>query len=132
MIDIIVPTYREAENIKDLVDDISTSLQDKFEYNLYIVDDNSCDGTVELVHALNLNWIHLIVRTEDRGLSQSVIAGLNASTADYKVVMDADLSHPANAILPMIDELDNGADFVLGSRYVNGGSTDDDWGFFDG
>lgn len=131
IVDIISPAYKEVDNIEDLVVSIEQALPtNAFCFNLYIVDDNSEDGTVEVVDKLNRDWVHLITRTEGRGLSSAVIAGLNASQAEFKIVMDADLSHPATAIPKMIDELNNGADFVVGSRYIEDGSTDDDWGFF--
>jgi dolichol-phosphate mannosyltransferase len=59
-----------------------------------------------------------------------VMDGLRVATGDTLVCMDADLSHPPEAIGEMLAKLDEGADFVLGSRYVQGGTTSDDWGVF--
>jgi dolichol-phosphate mannosyltransferase len=67
--------------------------------------------------------------TPGRGLSPSVLDGMNLATGDVLVCMDADLSHPPEAIPQMLSKLQEGADFVIGSRYVQGGSTSDDWGF---
>jgi len=95
---------------------------------LLIVDDDSRDGTEALIAARPEPWLKLIVRKEDRGLSQAVLAGLHAARGDLLVVMDADLSHPPEAIADMQQAISDGADFVVGSRYVSGGSTADDWG----
>ncbi len=97
---------------------------------LVLVDDDSQDGTVELVERLARPWVKLLVRSRDRGLSQAVLAGIAQSEGEIVVVMDADLSHPPEVIPDMLRAIDRGADFVLGSRYVEGGETDDSWGLF--
>src|SRR5207247_2034186 len=72
----------------------------------------------------------LLVRTANRGLSPAVLDGLRAARHDRLVVMDADLSHPPEKIPDLLAALEGGADFVIGSRYVPGGSTDAEWGLF--
>lgn len=128
MISIIVPTYQEVENLKPLSEMIQSALNGR-DYEIIIMDDNSQDGSVELCQELAATYpIRIITRTEDRGLSPAVIDGFDHAHGDYIVVMDADLSHPASAIPKMIDQLKSGeSDFVLGSRYVAGGSIDDSW-----
>jgi dolichol-phosphate mannosyltransferase len=69
------------------------------------------------------------VRRSDRGLSQAVLDGLRRARGEYLVCMDADLSHPPEVLPAMLTKLEGGADFVLGSRYVAGGTTSHDWGF---
>ena len=130
-IDVIVPTFREALNIPLLIDRLAV-LKDSHAplLRLTIVDDNSRDGTEEAIQRLNLPWVNLIVRTADRGLSAAVLEGLNRTSGDIIIVMDADLSHPPEAIPGMLAELKNGSDFVVGSRYAEGGVTDDNWGVF--
>ncbi len=130
-ISIIVPTYKEVENIPKLVERLE---QLKTQYpdwviELLVIDDDSSDGT-ELLVELKQPWIRLIVRTENRGLSQAVVEGLKQAKHEFLVVMDADLSHPPEKIPEMVQHLKKGADFVLGSRYVQGASTDVDWGMF--
>ncbi len=71
----------------------------------------------------------MIVRTENRGLSPAVIDGFRAAKFPILVCMDCDLSHPPEKIPQMILALNSGQQFVIGSRYVPGASTDDDWGF---
>jgi dolichol-phosphate mannosyltransferase len=128
-VDVIVPTYREAGNIALLIERLEALRRAYPEpLELTIVDDDSRDGTAEIVERLNLPWVRLIVRKVDRGLSAAVLEGLRHTTGEIIVVMDADLSHPPEAIPSMLQQLNNGSDFVVGSRYVEGGVTDDDWG----
>ena len=130
-ISIIVPTFREAANIPHLAARVAGMFRTSgLSGELLILDDDSRDGTDEVVDALGLPWVRLIVRTRNRGLSPAVIDGLRAARFDRLVVMDADLSHPPEKIPEMLAELDAGADFVIGSRYVAGGTTDAEWGLF--
>jgi len=127
-VSIIVPTYEEAANLAELTSRVA-ALRDRFaSLELIIVDDNSSDGTPEAVEGLGLDWVKLIVRTAERGLSSAVLRGLAEATGDVRIVMDADLSHPPEVIPDMVAALQGGADFVVGSRYVPGGSTEDGWG----
>lgn len=126
---VIVPTFREVEALPDLIDRVArVRVENASISELLIVDDDSRDGTEALIAGRPEPWVKLIVRKEDRGLSQAVLAGLHAARGDLLVVMDADLSHPPEAIADMQREISRGADFVVGSRYVSGGSTADDWG----
>ena len=134
MISIVVPTYQEFENLQPLCEMIHSALADFIEreqlrYEILIMDDNSQDGSIEKTSELAQTYpIRLINRTENRGLSPAVIDGFSEAQGKYVVVMDADLSHPASAIPEMIQQLKEGtSDFVLGSRYVEGGSIDDSW-----
>jgi len=128
---IIVPTYKEVENIPFLVERIAKVLDPaQWSVELLLMDDDSRDGSDELVGRMGLPWVKLVTRTSNRGLSPAVLDGLRRATGEYLVVMDADLSHPPEVVPKLIDELERGADFVLGSRYVSGGTTDDDWGLF--
>ena len=130
-IDVIVPTYREAAALPHLIERLSTVRDEHaLDLRLLIMDDDSRDGTAELVAGLKLPWVHLTIRTRDRGLSQSVLAGLRSAAADVLVCMDADLSHPPETIPGMLTALHDGADFVVGSRFCAGGSTDAHWSIF--
>ena len=129
-VSVVVPTYREAENLPHLVDRLASVARGaRLRLDLTIVDDDSRDGTAELVRARPEDWVRLVVRTTDRGLSQAVLEGLRQAEGDVLVCMDADLSHPPETIPRMLEKLVEGADFVIGSRYTDGGSTADDWGF---
>jgi dolichol-phosphate mannosyltransferase len=130
-IDVVVPTFKESLNIPFLIERLAVLKGSHApQLHLTIVDDNSRDGTEEVIQQLNLPWVSLIVRTTGRGLSSAVLEGLNRSSGDIIIVMDADLSHPIEAIPRMLDELAKGSEFVVGSRYAEGGMTDDNWGFF--
>ena len=99
---IVVPTFREAEALPDLIDRVArVRAEHESIRELVIVDDDSRDGTEELVAKRPENWLKLIVRKRDRGLSQAVLAGLHAARGDILVVMDADLSHPPEVIANM-------------------------------
>lgn len=129
-VSIVVPTFRERENLPHLVARVA-EVRDRFqiEAELLFVDDDSRDGSREWVDDEAPDWVRIIVRTEDRGLSPAVVEGLRAARHPVLVVMDADLSHPPEKIPDMILALQAGQQLVIGSRYVPGGSTDDDWGF---
>jgi dolichol-phosphate mannosyltransferase len=129
-ISVIVPTYNEAENIPELAQRLQALRNDHdVDLELLIMDDDSPDDTRGVVSRLDLDWVRLVVRTSDRGLSQAVVEGLNAARHPVLVVMDADLSHPPEKIPDMILALESGQQFVIGSRYVAGGRTDGEWGF---
>lgn len=130
-ISIIVPTYREVENIPHLLRRID-KVRDDYGLMLEVLfmDDDSGDGSVEAVAAAGLPWARIIVRNENRGLSPAVIDGFKAARYPVLICMDCDLSHPPEIIPKLVLGLNSGQQFVIGSRYVPGGSTDDDWGFF--
>lgn len=131
---IIVPTYREAANLPVLIPRIAEVLASQpIDWELIVVDDNSPDDTRDVCQVLSERYpVRLIVRTTDRGLSSAVIAGMRAARGDLLLCMDADLSHPPEALPAMVAALRDDAqtDFVVGSRYVAGGRTEDDWGLF--
>lgn len=129
-ISIIVPTYREAENIPHLLARIDRVRQEHdLTLEVILVDDNSRDGSVEAVATAGHDWARMIVREDERGLSSAVIEGFRAARHPVLICMDCDLSHPPEKIPQLILGLNAGQQFMVGSRYVPGGSTDDDWGF---
>jgi dolichol-phosphate mannosyltransferase len=129
---IVVPTYREVENLRALVIRISDAMSKaEGSYEIIFVDDDSRDGTDPIVGELNeLGYpVRLITRMGERGLSSAVIRGFSEASGESLVCLDADLSHPPEAIPAILDCLcETGVDFVLGSRYVPGGRTDEHWG----
>ncbi len=127
---IVVPTYREAENIPHLIARVARLKEEQnLELELLFLDDRSRDGSAEAVAASGFDWVRFVERDGSRGLSQAVIDGFRLAKHTVLVCMDADLSHPPEKIPQMVLALSSGQEFVLGSRYVPGGSTDDDWGF---
>ncbi len=126
---VIVPTYKEVENLPYLIERVGKVRdQQGLDINMLIMDDDSRDGTAELIAARPEKWVRLIVRTGARGLSPAVLEGLDLAEGDVLACMDADLSHPPESLPAMVQKLREGADFVVGSRYVSGGTTSDDWG----
>jgi dolichol-phosphate mannosyltransferase len=128
---VVVPTYREVENIPLLVKRLQeVRATSGIDIELLLMDDDSKDGSDQLVDSLSLPWVRLVTRTANRGLSYSVMDGLMLSTREILVVMDADLSHPPEKIPEMLAALRNGCEIAVGSRFAEGGSTADDWGLF--
>jgi len=128
-ISVIVPTYRECENLPTLIGRLNQLRQNfGLALEVLIMDDRSADGSAEAVAELDHEWVRFIERQEHPGLSPAVIDGLRQASHPVLVVMDADLSHPPEKIPDLVLALESGQQFVIGSRYVPGGSTDDDWG----
>ncbi|MCK4601852.1 MAG: glycosyltransferase, partial [Phycisphaerae bacterium] len=127
-VSIIVPTYREAESLPELIERVDRVRREgNISLELVIVDDNSSDGTEELMRSLNCPWIRLVVRRGKRDLSAAVAEGLRLARSEVLVVMDADLQHPPEKIPEMLAAIANGHDFVIASRYVAGGATGGQW-----
>lgn len=125
---IIVPTYQEADNLPHLIERIGKVRRETgLHIELLLMDDDSGDGSAELLHQRPEPWVTLVARRGERGLSAAVLEGMRRAMGEILLCMDADLSHPPEQIVPMMAELRAGADFVFGSRYVRGGSTPDDW-----
>lgn len=128
---VIVPTYREVANIPELLRRIDALRKAHgFSLEVLLMDDDSQDGSVEAVTEFGEEWAKIVVRKTNRGLSAAVTDGLRLARNEVVVVMDADLSHPPEAIPQLLTALQDGADIAIGSRYVGGGSTDENWGVF--
>ncbi len=130
-VSVIVPTFREVENIPHVLARMD-ALRREHDITLEVIfaDDNSQDGSREAVEQSGFDWARILVRTEDPGLSAAVIDGFKEAKYPILICMDCDLSHPPEKIPQMVLALSAGQEFVIGSRYVPGGSTDDDWGLF--
>jgi dolichol-phosphate mannosyltransferase len=133
MLSIIVPTYCEAENVLPLMARIRKTLDSQLDYEVLFIDDNSPDETTLRVAELQKQGapVRIIVRQDERGLSSAILRGFHEARGDLLLCMDADLSHPPEAIPEMVKNLhQNKADMVIGSRYIAGGKTEDGWGLF--
>ncbi len=121
---IVIPTYNERENVPLVIDQVKSAL-DGVAWELIFVDDDSPDGTAEVVAAgsRTLSNVRLLHRIGRRGLSSASIEGMMASQAPLIAVMDADMQHDA-AILPvMLARLRHEPlDLVIGTRNASGGS----------
>lgn len=129
MLSVVVPTYCEADNIAPLLGRLHDVLSG-IEYEVIIADDRSPDETRNVCRQLADRYPVRVVQPDRdrRDLSLSVIDGVVASNYDRVLIMDADLSHPPEAITTMLRELDeHPRGFVLGSRYSDGGGFDRSW-----
>ena len=119
---IVIPTFNERENMNPLLNRIFSQ---KILVDVLILDDNSPDGTKNVVldnKKKYKNRLYLINRKEKKGLGKAYIQGFRwALDKKYKKIiqMDADLSHPPEKLIKIINELDV-YDYVIGSRYING------------
>jgi dolichol-phosphate mannosyltransferase len=120
-VSIVVPTYKEKDNILTLVKRVNNSLS-QYNYEIVIVDDDSGDGTAELVSSLSVEFpVKIIIRKNKRGLASAVVDGIASLNSEKVIVMDADLQHPPEVLPAIVNALENN-DFVMGSRYIKGGS----------
>lgn len=123
MLSLILPTYNEAENLSDFLPKLGEML-DGIEHEIIVVDDDSPDGTWKRAQELaeNRDDFHIIRRIGRRGLSSAVVEGFLASKGDVLAVMDADGQHDLSVLQRMYDKVKSGANIVIGSRYIKGGS----------
>jgi dolichol-phosphate mannosyltransferase len=121
---VIIPTLNEAANIRPLLAQLSRVLQGRV-WEVIFVDDNSSDGTSDIVRSIGLTQRHIrvIQRVGRRGLSSAVIEGFLATAAPIVAVMDGDMQHSEEALPKLIDAVAAGAgDIAIGTRYSDGGS----------
>ena len=124
---VVIPTYNEAGNIATVLRRVRAELPDA---DVLVVDDNSPDGTADIVDELGAKLGHLLVlhRPVKGGLGSAYRAGFAFGlTHGYGVVveMDADLSHDPAALPKLVGAVEGGADLAIGSRYVDGASIPD-------
>ena len=132
-ISVVVPTFREAANLPRLAERLQVALDDAgIAWELVLADDDSDDDTPAVAAALAQRLpVRLLTRREPpRDLSLSVLHGLEQSRYDRIVVMDADLSHPPEAIPALLAALDRNRAMAVGSRYMSGGAFDRTWGLW--
>jgi dolichol-phosphate mannosyltransferase len=121
---VIVPTFKERDNVTTLFRRLETTLKG-VAFEVIFVDDNSPDGTWEVVRNLARedSRVRCVRRIGRRGLSGACIEGILASSAPYVAVIDADLQHDETQLPAMLTLLQGGEfDLVVGSRYIDGGS----------
>ena len=122
---LVLPTYNEGNNIQEIVKILSRLLDSQIpgDYELIVVDDNSPDRTWEIAAELLPHYPQLRVmrRVEERGLSTAVIRGWQVAQGEILGVIDADLQHPPEVLLQLLEEMKQGADLAVASRHVEGG-----------
>ena len=128
-ISIVLPTYNERGNIIDLIDAIKAQVTPMVEsVQIVVVDDNSPDGTADLVRERAKRagaCIDLYVRTTESGLATAIKYGLQKCRGDVVVVMDTDFNHDPKMIPQMVDLLKY-YDVIVGSRFVMGGGMEEE------
>src|SRR3989344_2057448 len=134
---IVLPTYNEKENINLMVNALMVEFvkiekSTNFRMHLLVVDDNSPDGTGNIVRDLmNKNKKVSLLTGVKQGLGRAYIRGFKYAIdnlkADVVMEMDADFSHDPKDIIRLISPTAKGYDFVVGSRYIKGGSIPKDW-----
>ncbi len=135
---VVIPTYNEADSIGRMVDYLmkKTFRQIKdWETKLLIVDDTSPDGTYKVVQEKQKRYpnLHLSLAAKKSGIGAAYVRGfkyaMDKLRADVVVEFDADFQHQPKDIQVMLQEIHRGADYVLGSRKIKGGSNPKGWGF---
>jgi dolichol-phosphate mannosyltransferase len=123
-VSIVIPTYKEKDNIPELFERIFKVFNNnKIDGEIIIVDDDSQDGTIEIVNKYRKSKpVKLVVRKDKRGLASACFEGFKIATGEVFLVMDADLQHPPEKIPDLINAIKKGADISIGSRYIEGGS----------
>jgi dolichol-phosphate mannosyltransferase len=131
---IVVPTYNERDNVEAIAERLLSALPSA---DLLFVDDNSPDGTGAVIDEMTARQprIHVMHRTGKLGLGTAYVAGFtwgldrgSGREYEYLFEMDADGSHDPKYLADMLALAEDGADVVIGSRYVPGGGTEN-WGF---
>lgn len=126
---IVVPAYREAGNLRPLTERLFAATRKAgIDAELIVVDDDSQDGSVQIIDALAAQYpVRIIVRTDQRGLATAVLTGFEHARHDIFVVMDADLQHPPELVPELIEQIaSRDCEFVLATRYA-GGVIPQDW-----
>lgn len=133
---VVLPTYNERENIQNTIEGIITSCKSLsvWDVHILVVDDTSPDGTAKVVEKImqrNKN-VHLISGKKE-GLGKAYQRGFTYAITTLRpavlVEMDADGQHDPKYLPTYLDAITKGADMVLGSRYMKGGSIPQTWGW---
>jgi len=125
---VVLPTYEEAGNIRAVVTEVQRVLESVPNHEILVVDDDSPDRTWAIVDLIETRdpRVRCYRRMDERGLASAIVDGLRLGRGDVLVVMDADLQHEPETILPLLAAVES-ADIAVASRYVEGGSVGE-WG----
>lgn len=121
-ISIVIPSYLEADNLKDLLPRIKENLKD-IAYEIIVVDSiEPMDNSKEISESYGVRYIN---RTNGNFYGDAIRTGFQSALGKYTVVMDADGSHDPKEIIEFYKKMEaNNIDLIIGSRYCNGGKTD--------
>jgi dolichol-phosphate mannosyltransferase len=122
MVSVVVPTYNEANNIRQLLALIGKSFGRRDAYEILVVDDHSTDGTREILEEESAKYpLRILLKKWKKGKAYSLIQGLNEAKGEILAMIDADLQYPPEAIVEMVKLLKN-ADVVVANRKTYEGS----------
>ncbi len=134
LVSVVLPTYNEAGNIVQLAEALHREIKQPHE--IIVVDDNSPDGTSQLVKQAigdgDIPGLRLETRLTDRGLTKSIKRGIELSQGDVVVWMDCDFSMPPEEIPKMLQKIEGGYDAAVGSRFTKGGKHKESAGLIGG
>ena len=133
-----MPAWNEEDNISKMIRELVDGEFPKInaEMHLLVVDNHSKDRTEEIVKEASKtrNNVHIIQQGDKSGLGWAYISGFKYAMkeldADAVMEMDADFQHPPRFVKPMVEAYLQGADYVIGSRYIQGGSIPKEWALF--
>jgi dolichol-phosphate mannosyltransferase len=135
---VISPTYNEKENIERLINVLEGEifpLVKNHEMWLLVADDQSPDGTGKIVQEMKKKWSNLVLLEGNKeGLGAAYVRAMKYAMSEMKadavIEFDADFQHDPKYIPDLIKAMDEGADYVIGSRYVPGGGIPKEWGLY--
>jgi dolichol-phosphate mannosyltransferase len=134
---VVIPTYNESKTIGKMIDEICQKVSPRinnWHLLVLIVDDTSPDKTFEVVKRKQRKYknLHLLINPNKAGIGNAYVKGfLHAMTtlkADAVIEIDGDFQHPPESIIELLKRIDHGADYVLGSRRIPGGTMPKGWG----
>ena len=135
---IVMPAWNEADNVDRMIEELVDREFPKIEANMYllVVDNHSKDQEFEIVKKASETRknVQIIQQGDKSGLGWAYISGFKYAmeklNADAVMEMDADFQHPPRFVKPMVEAYLKGASYVIGSRYIKGGSVPQEWAFF--
>jgi dolichol-phosphate mannosyltransferase len=133
---VVIPTYNERDNIAKMIDALALEFPKikNHKMELLVVDDTSPDKTYEVVQEKmkKYKWVHLFLNPGKMGLGPAYVKGfryaMNKLNADFVMEFDGDFQHRPDQIKDLVNEIDNGYEYIIGSRYIKGGSIPKEWG----
>ncbi|MBU2592039.1 MAG: glycosyltransferase [Patescibacteria group bacterium] len=135
---VVIPTFNEVGQTEKMIDHLMAKTFPEiknWECKLLYVDGNSPDGTADLIRKKQKEYenLDLLVEKNKEGIGAAYVKGFRRAMkkhkADLLIEFDSDFQHPPETIPVMLAEIDKGADYVLGSRKIEGGSNPEGWGF---
>ncbi len=134
---VVIPTYNERDNISKMIEALAVEFPKikSHKMELLVVDDTSPDKTYEVVrdYMKKYKWVHLLLNPKKEGLGKAYANGfkyaMSEMKADYVMEFDGDFQHRPDEIHKLVEKIDEGYEYIIGSRYIPGGSIPKEWGF---